>query len=158
MVPCGLRVGGDPALPGALSPVLANRLVVGSTPAGTERGGTAARGGWESAASALCELGMAVFVVSGSGVWRERRPSIACKADVRALKKGVEVLLVSNVNARGRKRQTGRRGCRHGPAACTMKRKGEGGEGPASYRGLGLRHAVAAMPWLLPAPGSPQGC
>ena len=31
-------------------------------------------------------------------------------------------------------------------AACVMGREGEHGEGPASYRGLGLRHAMAGLP------------
>ena len=60
----------------ALPKSVGDRLAVGSTPTETERGGAAVRVGWESAALALCELGMAVFAVSGCGVWRERRPSI----------------------------------------------------------------------------------
>ena len=41
-------------------------------------------------------------------------------------------------------------GCRHNPAACAMGRKGGGhGEGPISYRGLSLRHAVAGLPSAL---------
>ena len=31
-------------------------------------------------------------------------------------------------------------------AACVMGREGEHGEGPASYRGLSLRHAMAGLP------------
>ena len=31
-------------------------------------------------------------------------------------------------------------------AACVIGREGEHGEGPASYRGLGLRHAMAGFP------------
>ena len=31
-------------------------------------------------------------------------------------------------------------------AGCVMGREGEHGEGPASYRGLGLRHAMAGLP------------
>ena len=31
-------------------------------------------------------------------------------------------------------------------AACVMEREEEHGEGPASYRGLGLRHAMAGFP------------
>ena len=38
------------------------------------------------------------------------------------------------------------------PAACAMGRKGEHGKGPASYRGLGLRPAVAGLPSHLPWP------
>ena len=38
------------------------------------------------------------------------------------------------------------------PAACAMGRKGERGKGPASYRGLGLRPAVAGLPSHLPWP------
>ena len=74
----------------------------------------------------------------------------------------------SAMNAQSRSR---RAGCHRGPrparpspdsllpntpkaimGSCAMGRKGERGKGPASYRGLGLRPAVAGLPSHLPWP------
>ena len=97
-LPCGAAWGAGPAwgtgsgtsircCPRALAmrACAAKRLVVGSTPAGTERAARWGSLGWESClggspASAVWGLGTVVSTLSDcvvlDGVWRERRPSI----------------------------------------------------------------------------------